>query len=1424
MSKVDSRGPNNPTHCHRNRRQILPPLRPESKSKSESDSGSTTTTSETRSNGGWYIIRDIIEEKIEQGRVWYLIDWDGTDQNGCRYDPTWEPAVNVTRTAIDDWKERKIKEACELTNANAPGLDNQLPPPQSTQETDPVQPINRRRRQRKRKGEGKLEQRYSDCALTGFAGNIEGRLQKRRRTDAPPGTSQPQTSLAESKDQSITSLSCCADRVDLEADKRTQQFGPKIDRAHIVVELQSASALFLRSEFQAVPTSDSTQASSQAIVPQRARVSGIDQRVIADSQETSGTSASETHNSRLHRTDLSESQYLCDASVLEELSENSPRVSPDTDIPSRQPDFEFADLLENFLDPNISINSAADSLTNHNQCLLHQGLADPGKEPVNGVGPIFPTQVQSSLSNIIPPTSPATTSYSSIIPASFQRQPDAETTLEKDTQYPYYTNRAPTPSISQAAQPVQTLYSRPASSQSQFDFFSLDGDKTLPETVPRQKENFADRQNVCQPTSELGDNPRIASTAAKDHELTVRRSQSVQGSARPDLGCVAVDILQQSRPSTPVITGHMDNTPAVESPLSAKERFRRFREGHFNKPSLAGSTSTAAPSPPPLEVSTGAISSVAYNPSPRMETHTDSEKASTVSAATPLVSPSLLHRSGAAQRQAESYFEARDPPLADTLPDVTPMVSYGSLQLEQPATLDPSTLTLSIENDADGSPSAPTDDDGLATGPPVSRSSNSSGEETRAGYQQRLLSHGPTEPGEYIITLPFQSSSRTQYNDIIRENEALMIEYNAAFRVLPHKTPRPDLVDRLDIMFSRLFDMCDFPPFLDTLPSMSPEQLTKHAIGTNAKFSFVAELLDNLQILNSDKRVLIFARPGKLLELLGGVVQSRGYHFLLSGQEVIGTADAKHPLTVALCSTSDEASSIPKNFDVVIAFDHTFRPELMSSTNECSPPIMLTLVNIASIQHLNMCIGEDLQPLERKVVLMLALAKAMRFIEDPDPSESLFSVAEKFSRRIQMRDDDDDGFYWEPQPLPAEILDDLCIASSQFETTQLSTQNLRTDQHSGSRKRSHIDEVDDENVSKRPKMTQTQLISPLSHISDDLRYLLGDSLAEVSKDATVTLPISKLRALSSKVYELESKLGASEARANEFRQLSDRAQTECNGYVSSINKIQTRYMDALRERGIFEAECKVAQEQASILGNSLDSCRTEIATLKVTRTELEKKLAEANDALLHSSNPELVKMAELEKALKIANKEVQRLEKNMVVMQSDTDYSKNLYNEASKRAAELSAENRSHEKKIQELQRLVEGNILEVNKVQSRNEVRILAQQIKEQRSLVREREAELNRIKEELRMVKNGRRETRQSSVPRSPRLSSLGIMSPRNGTRGPSAMAGGPSSSRGTSPQPPMAVFDGPVAPGNGVQSSALLNQGPVANRFAHLRDQRF
>lgn len=901
----------------------------------------------------------------------------------------------------------------------------------------------------RRRERSELERRNSDDTHAGSSGNAEEGARKRRRTDIPPTLSSsrlraPRTQRGGQLSIATAShLGTGAPEVDELAQTRPVA---KPQGAQIVVELPLVPTLD-PSEFRVVPPSQSSQGASQASLPDRMRLTGIarrDQRVIPDSQEISGTSASEAHSS--HRI---ESQFSGNPPAPPGPSGNSPQASPSSVILSHQIDSRFGGISGFFANPNISTNLGVSTGTNQNQSPLHTTSTGPFPGPINEPSPIFQTQLEADFS-IVTATSPVT---------SLQQHPESQISQEADSQYSHNTDRGSTPSDSQAAQIVQPLSSHPAedTSQSQSDFSVFEGDRTVPKTVPRELEAQVDFQDSSQALSELNGNIRI-STSFRGHEPTssIASPQELQpvaqGGGNLNPRCAIVDSSQRVRPVTP---HDMDGASPAETPLSAKERLRLFREARFSKPSAAGSMSPAAPSPVPL----GTTPPIAPSSIVQKEIHVDSGNTSAANVSTPLISPMLPLTPGAAQVPAELLIGSEQPPVDGNPPHehVRPLSlnPYGAPQAEQPATLDPSRLTLSIEEDGEDSPSIPTDD-GFPSGPPL-RSTDSDEDVMQADYTQSLLPHVPTGAGEYIVTLPFQPSSRPQYNDIIRENEGLMNEYNHSFRVFPHKTPRKDVIEKLDMMFSRLFDICDFPPFLDSLASMSPEQITKHVIGTNAKFSFVAELLDNLRVLNSDKKVLILVRPGKLMDLLGYVIQSIGCHYIRSGREVVSAVNAKNPLTVTLSSTSDGESSNPVDVDAVVAFDHTFRQELVSSTNQNNRPIVLALVNVTSIQHLNMCIMENLQPLERKNVLMLALAKAMRYIEEPDSSEeSLFSIAEKFARHIEIPEHDEDDFYWEPQSVPTEIFDDLYAGSSQIDVTQLSGPSLDTDQHPGSRKRSHV--------------------------------------------------------------------------------------------------------------------------------------------------------------------------------------------------------------------------------------------------------------------------------------------------------------------------------------------------------------------------------
>lgn len=300
------------------------------------------------------------------------------------------------------------------------------------------------------------------------------------------------------------------------------------------------------------------------------------------------------------------------------------------------------------------------------------------------------------------------------------------------------------------------------------------------------------------------------------------------------------------------------------------------------------------------------------------------------------------------------------------------------------------------------------------------------------------------------------------------------------------------------------------------------------------------------------------------------------------------------------------------------------------------------------------------------------------------------------------------------------------------------------------------------------------------------------------------------------------------SESDEFRKLADRTKQEVDSWIKSMKSMQPKYMAALRDRGIFEKERNDAQVEAKALSVLLESSRSETKDLTDANSGLKQKLSEATESLLNSANPDLVKMASLEKERDEANTKITALEKKVSLAQRDTGFANEQYQRAAQAAGELRKETTELKSQVVELARKADDNIVLINQTQSKNEVQELVRLLAEQRSIVRERETELNRVKEQLSSTKNGRRETRQSSVPRSPRLGSLGVMSPRNPGRvaGPGAGPGAGTTgaaSRATSPGP-MGVFDSVGGAGAGMISgvgSRFVGQQQASGRYSHLRD---
>lgn len=856
-----------------------------------------------------------------------------------------------------------------------------------------------------------------------------------------------------------------------------------------------------------------------------------EQRVIPDSQEVSSFSVSSQN--------LGEVAITTQQGSRHQQPESSTHPTTTTEIPSRQPDRRFTG---SFYNPSIS------------------GFVvetDPGKSQTAAAGISFDFLTQESLDpNFIPPTSQLSDEHISA------------TSVSQDRQQSTNNNQAfPEQSNSQPAQVVVPLSSHQGglASQSQPDFTVYDDDDlSIPDTVLAKSQTQHFPPDSSQALSELDDNTRNTSSSTghvPEPQVAPGRTGVIQNHS--DKSVYSVTAEEPEPPleqSTFVASDHTTNHPSPTGPravsedmdgasphptrVSAHERLRLIRERGF-----------ASLSEPPVDPAK--INQAGAKAETAPASHTDVQEAppADVTRLSPLTSVPLTtavfvekpHETTQSEPSSNEHqalvLETMQEPVGQdkqaelNLDDHAPVEVDFSVQNEQPATLDPSNLTLSIEHDMDISPSIPTDEalppnlqipDDLAM--PIDE--HEPEDAPPSTYPKSLLPQVPTGNNEYLITLPFQSSSRPVYNDILRDNEELIREFNSSFLTLPHGIPHPTTVSKLDEMFSRLFDVCDLPPFMDTISSITPAEVTRYLINTNAKFAFLDELLARLTEAESDTKILIIARPGQVMDLLGHLIQTRGYRYIRSGLEIVGPSAAQHQLTVAISATTDSPSSIAEDADVVIAFDHTYRQELLSSSLRDRSPILLVLTIICSIQHLNMRISESLEPLERNNVLVLALVRAMRYVEDAERSTvpELENAAELFSNLIHLPHTDD--FYWEPQRVPEDVFEDMYASSTQGLASLPSLHAFGTEHLPGSRKRSHDvsrfpiyrrlkltwqQDEDDEGSFKRLRISQPTVVTNMSHISDSLKSLIGDDITGNTPKASLSVSVDKLEMLSAKV-------------------------------------------------------------------------------------------------------------------------------------------------------------------------------------------------------------------------------------------------------------------------------------------------------------------
>ncbi|OAA40345.1 Chromo domain-like protein [Metarhizium rileyi] len=1295
---------------------------------------------------GWYKIRSILDERLVNGYVEYLVDWDDNKETGQVYSPTW--SREVTEAAYDEWKQQKRPHATESRARDS-------------QDSQPPRPSNWRQLQR------------SQAARPSRA--------SRRRRSTPdevdicrPAKVARTAYSATPSEEPVPSIVSISSPVSLDDSDGPDCLGRRI------LDAKPSHRLFI--ELQAKPDFDSSEYASQHNI----QSSGQSSQSIAELEELDEW---QLFASQLTRQTIPDSQepsgqtWTPDKQVTEFAPSSQGEAFEDQDETQPQTHSQHA-----------SPNEESSSPSHHQNCSRSR---DENEAYSNQYNTDIPSNQLGQAETQLLFTSKDFDLTAATKPHSAPSPLRDEILTSIPTSCPVF-----------LSQVVATALNLPESSA----FSQASPTKSAVAETP----SYTKQNSACPSSLTTG-------FAAASRDATQDESQDAQVFAiDPFISHVkafsdshdTIDAASSSVLDIPHIVSHL--SPAPQSKFAMENQDTDEPANPTPRPSAVDELSQI------LNLDKVMAESPSHPPDEKCAEHSGPSDIPTVSTST-----QDQHRQHSPAFGPQSEQIDYDIPLASQVSAVASMKSIVDAIFENPdlpvsSTRAPDASCNSQQEVSTISLADITNQPDLAAPLPLmpsllSHDNHSSGDMERSGVsvsmgqpQQGRESDDDSDDGsqepialKHIITLPFQASLRPLYDDTLLESKREVTQFGAVFNSEDYVEPDDTLVQKIDKVFSRLHNICDYPPDAlgSTLEDLPSGQLIKYCYDANPKINFIYEFL---QGLTKETRVLIVARSLELLRLLYRLTEALEIECVC---KEIGKPKSQFTSSIARATLILPGNDIEENdFDVVIGYDHCFGESEVGKKLEAEIPVarspmVLILVTTHSIEHIDLYISDDLTPLERRNALLSGIVRSRQLVSDPDrgypePHELASLFLDYLNGQVEE-------ISWEPIPIPEEVMDIYLNSQSR---SQLPVEGSP---EPGNARKRKLDESDDEDVKRMRILShrQSTLQTNEAPVPDDVKAFLESANIENThlraSHVHISVPISVLQVLAEQNAELKRQLEVADRDA-EYKSLIAGLETRIKEYERTNAKIYSSQRRALEDRIKFKRET-IKAESNLVRAKEVAQRDAEKAEKKITDLEAIVVNLTANPLNTEEPSPLFKTHTLLQESLdKIA-----LLEKRLDNARKEADYARSLYQDATATFSALRGENADLSEQVTELSKTKAETLSKVHQIQADSTIKTYLGQIRNLRTQLRQRELELEYTKEELRTLKNGRRETRQVSVPRSPRM---GMMSPRTGRATYGSAAG--STSRGTSPAPTSAENAGMHA---GMQ---FLGQ-PPNGRWQHLRD---
>ncbi|KUJ17317.1 uncharacterized protein LY89DRAFT_733175 [Mollisia scopiformis] len=623
----------------------------------------------------------------------------------------------------------------------------------------------------------------------------------------------------------------------------------------------------------------------------------------------------------------------------------------------------------------------------------------------------------------------------------------------------------------------------------------------------------------------------------------------------------------------------------------------------------------------------------------------------------------------------------------------------------------------------------------------------------------------PSAVGEFLVPLPMVSYVRDMYNEELREHRDL----TSLFVRDDLEVLEEEQVKEIDSMLENLRSICDHQDiYNDDFSTQQSEQISriehaKFAENCSTKCMFLAALLVRLK--DRDLHIVVLARAGRMSEILQTVFELHNLNYCIAGDAPSSVHSSS--LRITLHPTSVKQILV-EPASAVIAFDSTSRDcsflgELRSNMQHYLSGLapLLSLVVTHSIEHLERCFNDDIDPIQKKIRLVKCLRQLGDSVgqlkaEHEDPAVAADAVAGYLELGAIATS-------WPLPPMPEIEEIDLSPESPhqiEFEVSLnvgSTTDSLRMSPsdvlHPSIKRQLENEDAMDTDSPKRQRVTpvpvELNADMDISHVSESVVQpssgLPQSNSVPLSSNTRAEGDADQMSLLLQKVKTLEIQLRTREASEAQLRRINIDLESRCSDYETSIKHIQPKYQEALNDRGHFEHGAKEALVRETETRKRLATKEAEVEKLKEKNAAMALELSTAQKALASSEIPEVAEMAKMREEVAKVNTENERLQRRLVNMQNDLEYMRSNYQNSSSSAAEAASELRDIKEINVGLQAKADENRVRIHEIQRDEVASMHLATIKTLKSDVERLEKENEKMSDEIaNMPKTSRRQNK--------------------------------------------------------------------------------